>query len=245
MRYGLVGDVHGSELRKAEKEFHVRKVDYGICLGDFDRAHIARQMMEMQIESNIPWIVVPGNHDHSHINRVKIYSGTMTDQGINSEMMWSEWELPENKDAREYVEGMLENKPVVQNSARRIAFYLDEDPDWKVVVIHGAYAGDFQGQPADLWTRLRREADYKKNFEVMEKKGYKIMIRGHDHFPIYTYKDPEKGVVSYDGENGKEFRLFKQRVHTINPGAFFDGNFAIIDTDVPGEKQPMLTYHRL
>jgi hypothetical protein len=106
-------------------------------------------------------------------------------------------------------------------------------------------AGDYQGEPADLWTRLRTPSDHAANFKAMEKSDYRIMIRGHDHSPVYTYKDPVKGIKSYDGDDDAKFRLFENRLHTINPGAYFEGYFAIIDTDVKGEDCPVLEYHKL
>ncbi|MFQ6009700.1 MAG: metallophosphoesterase family protein [Candidatus Aenigmatarchaeota archaeon] len=245
MRYGIITDVHGSDLGRIEAEFKARKIDQGICLGDFDRAHIARQMLEMQTKGDMPWAVVPGNHDYSHINREEIFSGTMTRQGIDSQMMWEEWEKPENRDVREYVQGMLDSKSKIENAARRIRLSLENDSNHEVVVMHGAYEGTYVWKPADLWNRLESEADHYKNFEAMEKKGYSMMIRGHDHAPEYTYKDPEKGIVSYSGGNSEKFRLFKRRTHTINPGAYFNGNFAIIDTDAPGEDCPIVEYHKL
>ena len=240
MRIGIVGDVHGRDLGPVQERFRAERVDQGICLGDFDRAHIARQMMEMQRQDG--WYVVPGNHDFSHVDKVVIHSGTMSNQGIDSGMMWREWDLPANSDVREYVCGLLTNKCKLEGGARRIAFPLDGNADCMTVIMHGAYAGDYQGEPADLWTRLQQPCDHAKNFDVMERKGYRMMIRGHDHDPVYTYKDPVKGVVSYDGGDGKAFNLFKNRMHTINPGAYFSGNFAVIDT--AGEN-PVLTYHKL
>jgi hypothetical protein len=87
--------------------------------------------------------------------------------------------------------------------------------------------------------------DHSKNFKIMKSKGYKVMIRGHDHNPEYTYLDNKKGIVTYPSKEGNAYRLFEDRMHTINPGALFKGSFAIIDTAKSGEKVPILEYHKL
>jgi len=246
MRYGIVGDVHGRDLKAVEKEFSVRKVDYGICLGDFDRAHLARQMKEMQERGN--WYVVPGNHDDAHVRKIPIRSGKMTSQGISSQMMWQEWDSPENRDVNAYAKTLLACGPPRKNCGRKLEIGIDGE---RAVIIHGALAGSYQGEPADLWTRLdsddasEKEANHAANFREMEKNGYQMMIRGHDHDPDYTYRDPVKGIKSYSGANDAKFRLFRHRLHTISPGAFFDGLFATIDTELPGTDCPILSYHKI
>jgi predicted phosphodiesterase len=231
----MVSDIHGRDMKDVKMEFAARKVDCGICLGDFDRAHLARKMKVTQETNKLPWYVVPGNHDDSHVNRVSITSGTMDKQHITSEMMWAEWSLPENRDARDYVEKLLYD-------SRTIDFDIGGQ---KAIIIHGALAGYVETEPTELWARLKTDSDHKKNFAEMEKGGYQIMIRGHDHRPRYTCTGFLGGVKTCDGTEGKTFRLPKGKKHTISLGGYFEGHFAIIDTDVPGEKCPVLTYCKL
>ena len=253
MKIGIISDIHGRDLKAVEKEFKARKIDYGICLGDFDRAHIARQMKEMQEkDSPCPWYVVPGNHDHSHVYKVPIKSGMMNLQGITSEQMQKEWDLPENSDVKAYVKTLLHCGPPKERCGRSLNV---EIPGFKrSIAIHGALDGDRQCPPVDLWTRLRKVPDHEKNFAEMEKKenDYQVMLRGHDHEPAYACKD-KKGVVQYKGfqslsgnrEKGKRFDLPLHVRHTVNPGTYFLGYFAIIDTEERGAKFPVLTYHKV
>ena len=118
--------------------------------------------------------------------------------------------------------------------------------------MHGAYDGNFnslrfcKSDVRDLWCRLRIEEDHRKNFEVMKRKGYRVMIRGHDHHPEYTYQDSSGRIVSdRPGESEAEYALSKDRIHTVNPGALCNGHFATIDTSVSGEEVPILKYHLL
>ncbi|MFC1539025.1 hypothetical protein ACFL6H_06360 [Candidatus Latescibacterota bacterium] len=85
-----------------------------------------------------------------------------------------------------------------------------------------------------------------KNFKKMKQLGFQIMIRGHDHKPTYVYEDQMGEIYIHNPEkNNTKFKLWQDRTHTITPGAFLDGYYAIIDTKIPGEKTPVLTYHKL
>jgi predicted phosphodiesterase len=65
--------------------------------------------------------------------------------------------------------------------------------------------------------------------------GYNIMIRGHDHVPGYTeYNSKKKQIKSkYEKFSLKVFPLDLKpdSMYIINPGAAFDGKYAILDTD--------------
>jgi hypothetical protein len=71
------------------------------------------------------------------------------------------------------------------------------------------------------------------------------MIRGHDHQPTYVLNDPENGLDGYRPNENSKIPLPANFQHIINPGSFFDGNFAVIDTESPGEECPILTYYKV
>lgn len=255
MKYAIIGDVHGTELGDLERALSFENPDLLICTGDFDQTRTIHQFKDLEEKyqrAGKRVIKVPGNHDHAILSNLGISSGTLKRQGKNSFELHQE--LMKNPIARQYIDELVNSRdPRYTNN--RVRIFLDEDKfgkEYQTIVIHGAYDGDLSSFPScpenirDLWMRLRTENDHSKNFNVMGQKGYKVMIRGHDHDAVYVYNDPTKGIVAYTPEgNGSTYRLFENRKHTINPGALFDGLFATIDTRVPGEKVPILKYHEL
>lgn len=255
MKYALFGDIHGTELKDLEKALAYEKPDVLICTGDFDQMRSIHQFIDLENKYKKQGkivVKVPGNHDHAILTGLYITSGTLMRQG--KDCFGLHKELKNDSVAHNYIDDLVNSKELGKTN-KRVGLFLDEyrfGKDFKTIVIHGAYGGDLSSFPRcskdirDLWYRLNTKWDHAENFEVMGKKGYKVMIRGHDHNPVYTYNDLEKGIVSYYPKTkGKSFRLLKERQHTINPGALFDGDFAIIDTDVNGEFVPILTYHIL
>lgn len=253
MKYAIFGDIHGEELKDLERALDFENPDVLICTGDFDRAKTIRQFMALEeryMENGKSVIKVPGNHDHAILNNLPITSGALRRQGKSSYELHRE--LMEDSEARDYIDKLVNPEGFYTNN--RVRTYLDKErfgSEYRTIIIHGAYDGDLSSFPAcpedikDLWLRLKTKEDYRKNFEAMDRKGYRVMVRGHDHDPLYVYDDPDKGIVAYAPENGSAYRLFGHRKHTINPGALFDGFFATIDTQIPGEKCPVLRYHTL
>ncbi|MGC8940635.1 MAG: metallophosphoesterase family protein [Candidatus Nanoarchaeia archaeon] len=246
MKYAIFGDLHGTELNGLEKVLAFQNVDVLICLGDFDQTKTIHQFRDLEkkyLSAEKLVIKVPGNHDHAILNDLRMASEVLKRQGKTRFELY--YELISDPVAKEYI-----NKLV--NSQDQYAIFLDKDKfgkDYPTIIIHGACDGDLSSYPGcpekikDLWFRLKTENDHRKNFEVMDKKGYKVMIRGHDHEPSYTYCDPEKGIVTRIPESGSVYLLLKHRKHTINPGALLDGWFATIDTR--SLNFPMLEYHKL
>lgn len=255
MKYAIIGDIHGTDLKDLETALRHENPDVLICTGDFDQTRTIHQFMDLEErykKAGKGVIKVPGNHDHAILTNLAITSGTLRMQGKTSQQLHKE--LERDPVAKNYIDDLVHSKdPRYTNN--RVRIFLDEDRfgrEYQTIVIHGAYDGDLSsyfGCPPeirDLWMRLRTKEDHRRNFNVMNRKGYKVMIRGHDHYAVYVYEDPQKGIVWYTPEgSGSTYRLFKHRKHTINPGALFDGMFAIIDTSVPEEEVPVLKYLRL
>jgi len=255
MKYALIGDVHGTELRDLESALHYENPDVLICTGDFDQTRTIHQFIELERNyerAGKSVIKVPGNHDHAILNNFDISSGALRKQGKTSRELHNE--LMSDNAAYHYIDGLVNSKdPRCTNN--RVKIFLDENrfgKEYKTVIVHGAYDGDLSSFPdcpsriRDLWLRLRTPEDHADNFRAMAEKGYKVMVRGHDHEAVYAYNDPIKGVViRKPKENASSFRLLRHRQHTINPGALFNGRFAIIDTRFKDEKVPILRYHSL
>lgn len=255
MKYAAFGDVHGTDLGNLETALARENPDVLICTSDFDQPRIVRQFMELEDsykKSGKEVIKVPGNHDHAVLTNSDISSGTLRRQG---KTIWGlHNELMDDDVALNYINKLVYGKDDTYSN-NRVKIFLDKEKlgeKYSTIVIHSAYDGNLSSFPGcpdeirDLWVRLADDYDHEKNFNAMNDKGSKVMIRGHDHRAEYTYNDPEKGVVSYlPGEDGSTFRLFEKRQHTVTHGALFDGFFITIDTEVPGEDEPILRYHNL
>lgn len=252
MKWAIFGDIHGRSLKELEDALDIENPGMLICTGDFDDTRSINQFIELENkykEKGKEVVKVPGNHDYAILNNQEISSGTLGMQGKTIGELHNE--LINDKIAYDYIKQLIisENPNHTKNRARD---FLDADKfgeDYQTIIIHGAYDGNLFSFPncpdnlKDVWMRLNDSEDYSKNFNEMSKEGDKIMIRGHDHHPIYVCHDPVKGIKEYIPENKSSFKLFKNLQHVINPGALFNGNFATIDTDL--EENPILTYHKI
>jgi len=249
MKYAIIGDIHGRDLGDLEKALKFEKPDSLICLGDFDQVKSIRQFMDLEkrfLERGKEVIKVPGNHDYALLNNFGISSRTLNQQG--GSILEFHQELIEDIVAHKYFFEFV-------NSGNKKEIFLDENifsKDYKTIIIHGAVGGDLSSFPRcpekikDLWFRLRTKEDYKKNFKIMGEEGYNVMIRGHDHDAVYVYEDSTgKLVPNLPWETGPRYELDLDKKHVINPGALFDGSFAMIDTNVSGKKVPILEYFQL
>lgn len=251
MRYAIIGDFHGADLGGLEKALDSENVDSLVCLGDFDKTKTIHQFMQLEQkyqDQGKEVIKVPGNHDLAVLFNIPITSGTLESQGKDIYQLHQE--LMDDDEALKYLSELVRSSSLT-NHRKRLQMDSHEYNDFlKTIITHGGYDGDFSSYPdcpaqtKNLWVRLRTEEDHQKNFAKMDKKGHNIMIRGHDHKPEYTYRDPKKGIVTYNPEETSDYRLFLYRKHTINPGPAFQGRYTIIDTNVSGETTPIAKYRK-
>jgi predicted phosphodiesterase len=253
MKYVIFGDIHGEELKDLESAVQYENPDSVICTGDFDQIGTIHRVLKFEEDckkAGKKFIKVPGNHDHAILNNIPIHSKALQKYGKSSSELHKE--LINDPVAFRYISDLVNSKTQYTNN--RIKTLLDENKlgaAYPAIITHGGYDGDLSSFPncpdnmKNLWVRLRTPEDHKKNFAVMAGKGYKIMIRGHDHKPTYAYNDSEKGVVIYNPEKDESYRLFLNRQHTITPGALSEGYFAIINTNENNEYCPNVEYKRL
>lgn len=240
MKYLLLSDVHGADLKKAYNLLR-DSVDGVIIAGDLDRAYIGRQLNEILKEDGNS-MFVPGNHDFAHIKKQMIYSGTLEKQKISSIDMWMEW--TDDEEAYDLLNSIISNKfknnyPTYRGSAgRKISFSLESGGN--AILIHGGLSGNYQGEPSDLWYRLITQEDYISNFKIMEHTNHNLMIRGHDHFPRLAYINGKNELIVL-GTNellNKEIQITHDLV-SITIGALFNGYYAILNDE---EKKRTITF---
>lgn len=251
MKYAIIGDLHGTELSDLERALNFENPDFIICTGDFEKTttiHQFKNLEEKYQKSGKIIIKVPGDYDYSILNNISIKFKTLNIEGKNISQLHEE--LIQDPIAKQYIDELVNSKnPKYTNN--KVTIFIDEakfDKEYKTLIIHGAYNGTYltgcQKNIKDLCLHLVTIDDYLKNFIEMEKKGYKIMIRGHDHYPIYVYNDPKEGnVINSPETNGLTYSLLKVRKHIINPGGLFNRFFATIETE--NKKVPILKYHKL
>ncbi len=240
MDYVFVSDIHGSDLTKPYLDFRKDDVIMGV-LGDFDRAKIAKQL-EWMLKNDDKVLFVPGNHEYAHLFHKRIYSQTMNNQGINSDTMWEEWDNEPNLKnlVMASIESTYKEKYASYKglAARGITMPLEDNK--KMVVMHGAYDGDYNGEPTDLWNRLLTRRDYAKNFAAMKSKGYHLMVRGHDHKPKIAYTvDNAVEIIYPDVEQPTD--ISNAEMATVTVGALYDGYYTTLNDT---QNKRVVTFHK-
>ncbi len=229
MKYLVFGDIHGKTVDELEEIINEEKIDSLICLGDFDQVKSIRGFIDLEkkfIEEEKPLIVVPGNHDYAVFHNEHIYSETLDKQEKSISKLHSE--LQKDKIAKEYLSNLVNRG----SNGMETRMGLDHS----TYVVHGGLDGslfsyrDCPKNIEDLWFRIDwGERDYPKNFKKMAEKGYNILIRGHDHHRTYGFETNDGQIDGIFVTNGGKFELTDSKRHIINPGAWFLGDYLIID----------------
>ncbi|MCK4295315.1 MAG: metallophosphoesterase, partial [Candidatus Marinimicrobia bacterium] len=84
MKYAIIGDFHGTELKDLDTALDYENPDTIICTGDFDQTKTVHQFMDLEKkykDAGKKVIKVPGNHDHAILNNLPITSGALLMQG--------------------------------------------------------------------------------------------------------------------------------------------------------------------
>lgn len=235
MLYLLVGDYHGKGLKSLREVVRMEKPDVLISMGDYDRVGTIHDFMEIEdelVSGGKEVVKVAGNHDYLIFNNIQEYTSlTLIEQEKNIRQLHDE--LMGDPEAAKYISDLI-------NSGLVREFYLGEENfnrDYPAVVLHGSFSSNTEGstgKPDDpipgsslIWARLKSTADHEDNFKSMEQKGSNVMVRGHDHYAGFAVSDNRK-ISSEEPYPGKIFRIRPGNRYTINPGAFYNGNFATI-----------------
>lgn len=249
MKYVIFSDIHGKSLKPLEE----RLKRYGnseslrlICMGDFDDADVINEARDLIRKYN--GIIVPGNHDEMlYKKHVDFHSETF---GAGRSAYLYALKLHYDPGAICYLDGILKQQlrllPIVgecQGNDKQFS---------NAIVVHGGLAGKLSSQKFKengmdkLWYRLYIDeilcdAYAEDNFKDMKRRICNIMIRGHDHVQAYAYKR-ENGSIDVKSQRGAIYNLLQSRMHIINPGPYFKGDYAIISTECLA---PELSFHNL
>ena len=228
MRYVVISDLHNCDLFSFEQAAMHERPDYLICLGDFDTVDTIRHYIDLEkrlSDKGTKVITVPGNHDHAIYHDLPIISPKLIEYKLDSHTLHEE--LMADPVAKDYIEGLLE-RPVKELKIE----------DLPAIILHGGLAGDEESHTdaSLLWNRMIKEETITRNFELMEKKGYRIMIRGHDHWPLMINESEEKMFL-----HGGSFRL-QDEMHILNPGPLHQEHYILIEDKVVHYKK---TYSKI
>lgn len=237
MRSLIITDLH-HEHPKSSIE---RAIDAGIekivCLGDIETPQILSYLLDLKIKKRI----IIGDHEYHHCHGLEIHSGSMTH---DCEWYIDLWE--DNPRERDFVYkyGSIVNK--VPGKIKGIKV-VDKIGDKKVCYVHGSLLEKESMHPGlngIMWGRLLNDYYHEKkvaNFGVMEKEGYNILFRGHDHKssihsfsikPEEEFKPKNKPEIkSEEALYGQTRSLNSNKLYIVTIGAFEKGYCAVFDED--------------
>lgn len=254
MRYVIFGDMHGEDPRPLAEV--LEPDDVIICLGDFDQTSVIHGFLEMS--EGYKTIVVPGNHDYGilhYSDDVAIHSETLESQGKTTKQLHEE--LVADPVALDFMKRIIGEtrytlslgdfeifRTLVMHGALAGSFRVatEDAPDGLKVIksrdranvekqrILSKWLFHFPNEMLDTWIRILDQVDVRENFERMYVEGIAVMIRGHDHFPSYATMDNEHEVkADYDIPTGTGYEMRGRLLHLINPGAWYNRRYAIIE----------------
>ena len=228
MTYYVIGDFHGRSIEEFVEEESPDSNDTIVSTGDFDQVSVINEFIDLKEkigEENV--VDVGGNHDYALLHEKAIKSGTVISQSKTFDEMVEDLHENDNDRSKAYLESILDPKIKEFKLADR-----------SCVLVHGGLTGYLQNPEIDeeakpLWYRLWYEKDFKKNFEIMQKEGYDIGFRGHDHWTEHAFLSKEISEdVSYNlPEPGDSYKLDDTHRHIITHGPWFEGHYLSIDEE--------------
>lgn len=245
MKYLLFGDIHGKPLDGIESIISLEDPDHLICTGDFDLTdtiHEMRSLEQMCTYLKKPMIVLPGNHEHAILNGYFIRSDATEHLEYSDEDLFNK--VKEDQVAFHYIKNLFGRKVKNLTAANIFLDIMKYGGTYNTIVIHGALDGEDMECPddvKDVWQSLYTESDHKLNFKKMKELGHTLMFRGHDHKPSYARMSKDDILFLESPAEGK-YNLEKECLHTITPGAYCDGFYALIYS---GEDISIVDYRKI
>lgn len=221
MKIAVSGDYHGKSLDSLKMELMGQGIDMHISLGDYATLNIIIQYLDMRYIMNligIGSIEVASNHDVALYRNLELGGPHKTPDDEHDRLM-------KDSRAREFIEDML------HNYYQTLSF-----GDYNAVIIHGALDGDIEsahikGDERMLWYRFKEEEDILRNFEKMDSMGFNLMIKGHDHGPVF-YSLEGGEVHTNNGWSEESFHLRSDRLQIIQPGAYVLDRYCVIEDSI-------------
>ncbi|MFP4038738.1 MAG: metallophosphoesterase family protein [Candidatus Nanohaloarchaea archaeon] len=217
----VIGDYHGASIQTFLEEKDPASEDRLFSLGDFDTVESINEFLDFRErfgEENV--VDVGGNHDKALIEDYKVTSRTSKTPG---ELLR---DLENDQEAREYLESITQ-KPIAEF----------EIGGRKGVLAHAGLTGlvrnkDIPDEIKPFIYRLWEEDHFDDNFDRMDREGYEIMIRGHEHYTEHATRNKDDDTIRFNlPDSGEEYRLNSGSLHILTNGALMDGHYLQIDEE--------------
>ena len=216
MKTIFISDMHGRDpsylVRKERRE---NGIEQAVFLGDYDTPEVLRELRKIKI----PKKFVVGNHELHYAYDLELMSPLMGKS-------WEEYVELWQKNPRElkFIEEAIKG--------RKDAGLILEDKlgKRKIVYCHGGIIDEGSPDsdaPGYVWQRMFDERTIVNTFAKMIEKKYWALFRGHDHSGTIL------GLNKYHNlthPEGWKVKLENENRYIINIGAFYHGDYAILDS---------------
>jgi predicted phosphodiesterase len=243
MKYLVLSDVHGRDLEPMQAVVKQEQFDTFLFLGDLDLMRSIRQVKALADRFEAEYdgaVLVPGNHDHALYAGLDIASGTLREQGTNMHMLRRE--LDHTPELETFLDDLVAGRDPGTPTPHSKTLGMD---GFDAVLVHGGLTGSLRSYPGcpstihDLWYRLRSETQYRETFTAMDRQGFDLVLRGHDHTPGLTTERNWR-IETFRVTGAEEHILEPGTRYVLTAGAYCDGWYTTLETS---EKQVRVRFH--
>ena len=239
MKTLIISDLHGEN----PSEFISQQIKQGIeklvALGDYDAPEILEYLLD---DLGIPKIILIGNHDYDLARGIHVESNFLKAPSQHYIALWRNGEFSR---AREFV---LKNGKLRDNKDETMGglIALEKLNEKKIVYVHASLPSpDKEGKEKIremLWRRMvdseTSDSDdeatfygHFRNFELMARKNYWLMFRGHGHFSGVLSQDASDIKGAFKLEEEMSLKLNESKRYIVNIGSFRLGDYAVFDSE--------------
>lgn len=221
MKLMLVTDMHGESpvptIRKEIKESRIEKV---IFLGDYDTPQVLEELRRLRIKKDF----CVGNHDYHYMFCYGLSSKLMTMNPEDYAWLW-----------KQYPEQRAFILRAIERTTKNSGIVIEENIDGLKIAYAHASLLDGNKTSSDvkeaIWRRLAKDSQgLIENFTIMQKRGYNVFFRGHDHINLAISFLKRKGKLEALVHSGEKFKLQTKGRHIVSVSAFYYGDYALFDT---------------
>jgi predicted phosphodiesterase len=231
MRSLIISDLHSIDIKfmlNIIADARKNGIERLVCLGDFDDPRLLKNILDLEMKK----IIVIGNHDVALTTEEDPHSPDV----IDPEKYWDAWENSEREirfveNARKYGFDKMHPEFGVR--------VVEKVQGKKICYVHGSIYGDDTCWGLSPYIRGRmlsrgegHETVKEKrigNFLEMQKQGYWILFRGHDHGLELLSRDKNPSITEVLPNAGEAVRLEPEKTYIATMGRLSEGGYATFD----------------
>ena len=224
--------MHGDDPRAVIEHHLANGVEKLVCLGDYDTPQVLKTIRKLKI----PKILIVGNHDFHYVKRYGLTSRDMKMDAGGYADLWNE-----HPAEKEFVQ-----KAIAQPNQNAGILVSEKVRKRMLAYVHGSLLGNDTEDPdvpGFVWGRMRNADKIVANFTEMDRLGFEILFRGHDHVSaVFTRAKSDKEnpyIMERDGYMHDRVLLKASGLHIVSVGAFYHGEYAVFD-----DKKMEVRFHR-